>query len=263
MYLIDTHAHLDMIKKMSPKEAVERSAREGVKYIINPGSSIEGSKKAVSYSKEFPGVFASVGVHPHDAGKVGDNEMKILESLIKDDNGIRNEKVVGVGESGFDFFRNLSPRLDQEKAFRAHIELALKHDLPLIIHNRDADDETFRVLKEYAGKGGPKGVVHCFSGDAAFAARCLELGLYLSFTGVITFPNAKKTLDVVREVPLERIFVETDAPFLAPQPRRGKENFPGYVKYVVEKIAEIKGTTFEEIAEKTSANAVEFFSLNI
>lgn len=263
MYLIDTHAHLDMLKNMRPAEAVEKSAKEGVKYIINPGSSIKGSKKAVSYAKELPGVFASVGVHPHDAGKVGDKDIKLLESMILGDDGIRNEKVVAVGESGFDFFRNLSPRPDQERAFRAHIELAKKCSLPLIIHNRDADDETYRVLKEYAGKGGLKGVVHCFSGDMDFAAKCLELGLYISFTGVITFPNAKKTLDVVREVPLERIFLETDSPFLAPQPKRGRENFPGYVKYVAEKIAEVKEATFEEIAEKTSANAVQFFSLKI
>jgi TatD DNase family protein len=263
MYLIDTHAHLDMIENMSPAEAVEKSAEEGVKYIINPGSSIERSKMAVSYANKFPGVFASVGVHPHDAAEVREKDMKILESLINGDDGSRNEKVVAVGEAGFDFFRNLSPRPDQERVFRASIELALKHDLPLIIHNRDADDETYRVLKEYAGENGLKGVVHCFSGDAAFAAKCLELGLYISFTGVITFPNAKSTLDVVREVPLERIFVETDAPFLAPQPKRGKENYPGYVKYVAEKIAEIKEATFEEIAKKTSANAVEFFSLKI
>jgi TatD DNase family protein len=263
MYLIDTHAHLDMLKNMSPAEAVEKSAQEGVKYIINPGSSVDRSKKAVSYAGEFPGVFASVGVHPHDAGEVEDKDIKILESLIVSGDGARNAKVVAVGEAGFDFFRNLSPRPDQERVFRASIELALKYDLPLIIHNRDADDETFKVLKEYAGEGGLKGVVHCFSGDTAFAAKCLELGLYISFTGVITFPNARNPLEVVREVPLERIFIETDAPFLAPQPKRGKENFPGFVKYVAEKIAEVKEKTFEEIAEKTSSNAVEFFSLKI
>jgi TatD DNase family protein len=263
MYLIDTHAHLDMIKNMSPAEAVEKSAQEGVKYIINPGSSIERSKMAISYANKFPGVFASVGVHPHDAAEVGEKDIKILESLINSGDGGRNEKVVGVGEAGFDFFRNLSPRPDQERVFRTSIELALKYDLPLVIHNRDADDETFRVLKEYAGKDGLKGVVHCFSGDTAFAAKCLELGLFISFTGVITFPNARNTLEVVREVPLDRIFVETDAPFLAPQPKMGKENYPGYVKYVAEKIAEVKETTFKEIAEKTSANAVEFFSLKI
>ncbi len=261
MYLIDTHAHLDMLKRMSPAEAVDKSAGEGVRYIINPGSSIEGSRKAVEYAGRFPGVFASVGVHPHDADAVSDKEMKVLENLITCENGARNKKVVAVGESGFDFFRDLSPRIDQEKAFRAHIELALKHSLPLIVHDRDAHRETLAVLGEYTGKDGLRAVIHCFSGDASFAARCLELGLYISFTGVITFPNAGDTLKAAKEAPLERIFIETDSPFLAPQPKRGQENFPGYVKYVAEKIAEIKETAFEEIAEKTSANAVEFFSL--
>jgi len=121
--------------------------------------------------------------------------------------------------------------------------------------------DTLDVLSEYTGKDGLRAVIHCFSGDASFAARCLELGLYISFTGVITFPNAGDALKAVKEVPLDRMFIETDSPFLAPQPKRGKENFPGYVKYVAEKIAEIKETAFEEIAEKTSANAVEFFSL--
>lgn len=261
MYLIDTHAHLDMIKKMTPAEAVEKSLKEGVKYIINPGSSIEGSKKAVKHTAEFPGVFASVGVHPHDAESVGEPEIKLLESLIIDSEGNRNKKVVAVGESGFDFFRDLSPRLEQERAFRSHIELAQKYDLPLIIHNRDADKQTFRVLKEYAGKDNFRGVVHCFLSDTAFAMQCLDMGLYISFTGVITFPNAKNTLNVVKKVPMEKMFVETDAPFLAPQAKRGKENFPGYVKYVAEKIAEIKNISLEEVAEITSRNAEQFFSL--
>lgn len=261
MYLIDTHAHLDMLKKMSPEEAVEKSAGEGVRYIINPGSSIGGSKKAVGYAARFPWVFAAVGVHPHDAASVGDDEIKILEELIKGEDGTGNKKVVAVGESGFDFFRNLSPRQEQEKAFRAHIELALKYNLPLIVHDRDAHRQTLDVLKEYTRKHDLKAVIHCFSGDAAFALQCLELGLYISFTGVITFPNARDTLEVVRQVPLERMFIETDAPFLAPQPKRGKENYPGYVRYVAEKIAEVKQTSLEEVAKTTSANALEFFSL--
>lgn len=261
MYLIDTHAHLDMIKKMTPAEAVERSLEEGVKYIINPGSSIEGSKKAVRYAAKFPGVFAGVGAHPHDAGDIGTPEMEILESLITNSEGKKNEKVVAVGESGFDFYRNLSPGPDQERVFRSHIEMAIKYNLPLIIHNRDADKQTFRVLKEYAVQNNFRGVVHCFLSDTAFAMQCLDLGLYISFTGVITFPNAKNTIDVIKKVPIDKMFVETDAPFLAPQTKRGKENFPGYVKYIAEKIAEVKEMSLEEVAEITSKNAEEFFSL--
>ena len=261
MYFIDTHAHIDMIKKMTPAEVVKRSAEEGVRYIINPGSSIDGSKKSVEYSKQFPGVFSSVGIHPHHAGETGPQEIRLLESLITGDDGRKNKKVVAVGESGFDFYRDLSPKLDQERAFRAHIELALKYDLPIVIHNRDADRHTSRVLREYSGQDNFRGVVHCFLSDTAFALQCMEMGLYISFTGVITFPNARDTLKVVKKVPLDRMFIETDSPFLAPQPIRGRENFPGYVRYVAEKIAEVKDTTIEVVAEKTSRNAVEFFSL--
>jgi len=261
MYLIDTHAHLDMIKKMAPAEAVRKSAEAGVRYIINPGSSISGSKKSIEYSRVFPGVFSGVGIHPHDVKGFGEKEAGILESLIKDDSGSRNKKVVAVGESGFDFYRDLSPRLDQERAFRAHIELAMEYDLPLIIHNRDADRQTFRVLKDYAHHNGFRGVVHCFLSDTAFAMQCLDLGLYISFTGVITFPNARHTLKVVKKVPMERMFVETDSPFLAPQAVRGQENFPGNVKYVAEKIAAVKDMTTEQVAGITSRNAIDFFAL--
>ena len=263
MYLIDTHAHLDMIKWMAPAEAVRRSVEEGVKYIINPGSSIEGSKKAVEYATKFPGVFASVGLHPNHAEEAGTSEIGLLESLMTGSDGKRNKKVVAVGEVGFDFYRDLSSRINQEKAFRAQIELALRYNLPLIIHNRDADKQIFRVLKEFSGHDNLRGVVHCFLSDSAFAMQCLDLGLYISFTGIITFPSAKNTLNAVKSVPIDRMFVETDAPFLAPQAKRGKENFPGYVKYVAEKIAKTKEMALEEVAEITSENAVKFFKLTV
>lgn len=257
MQLIDSHAHLDMLKKMTPKEAVEKSRLNGVGYIINVGASMDGSRKSVEYSREFPNVYASVGLHPHDAKGYGREQADALESLIAEG----GSKVVAVGETGFDLYRNLSPRDDQEKAFRSQIELAIEHDLPVIIHNREAENYTLGVLNDYAGS--VKGVVHCFSGDMAFADKCLELDLYISFTGVITFPSARDSLDVVGRVPLDKIFVETDCPFLAPQPVRGSENYPGNVKYVAEKIAEVRGITVEEVAEITTDNAVKFFSLKI
>ncbi|HAJ95743.1 MAG TPA: hydrolase TatD [Actinobacteria bacterium] len=272
MYFIDTHAHLDMLKKLTPAEAVSASKEERVRYIINVGSSIDGSKKSLEYAQKFPGVFASIGIHPHYAEGFGNKEMKLLESLISGYNeesdidpgtdAKRYDKVVAVGETGFDFYRNISPRPDQERAFRAQIELAIRYDIPIIIHDRDAHEDILRVLKGYSGRKGFRGVVHCFSGDTAFAMKCLELGLYISYTGVITFPNAADTLEVVREVPLERIFIETDAPFLAPQAKRGKENFPGYVRYIAQKIAEIKNLPIEEVAKATSINAQDFFGIN-
>ena len=269
MYFIDTHAHLDMIKKLTPAEAVTRSREEGVKYIINVGSSIEGSKKSLEYAQDFPDVFASIGLHPHYAEGFGNNEIKTIEALImgshdlQNTDGTRHKKVLAVGEAGFDFYRNLSPRPDQEKAFRAQIELAIKYDIPIIIHDRDAHEETLRVIKEYTARNNFRAVIHCFSGDTAFAMKCLELGLYISYTGVITFPNARDTLEVVKKVPLDRIFIETDSPYLAPQAKRGKENFPGYVKYIAQKVAEIKNLTIEEVAEATSNNAENFFGINV
>ena len=263
-----------MIKSMTPEESLQKSLIDGVRYMINIGSSIEGSRKSVEYARQFPNVFASVGVHPHDVEDFGTKEIKTLKSLIagiKEESvgdasiissgGKRFEKVVAVGETGLDFFRNLSLRQSQEKAFRAHIELAIEYDLPLIIHDRDAHEEIFNILKEYSANKNFRGVIHCFSGSLDFASRCIETGLYISYTGVITFPNAKDLQEVVKEIPIEKIFIETDSPFLAPQDKRGKENYPGYVKYIAQKIAELKNLTLEEVAVVTSKNAEDFFAL--
>ena len=277
-YFIDTHAHLDMLKKMTPDFAVKESLRENVKFIINVGSSLEGSKKSLEYSKLYNNVFASVGVHPHDAEDFNNEDLAALESLVKDDiisnnyvisingdmsNNNRNKKVVAIGETGFDYFRNLSPKKDQEKAFISQTELALKYNLPLIVHDRDAHADILRILGSYSSDKSKnlKAVVHCFSGDTDFALKCLELGLFISFTGVITFPNAKSLAETVKEVPIDKIFIETDAPFLAPQEKRGQENYPGFVKYVAYKIAELKNISVAEVAAITSKNAEKFFSL--
>jgi len=257
LFLIDTHAHLDMLRQMPPAVAVAQSLQEGVKYIINVGSSIDGSRQSLKYALEFENVFAAAGIHPHHAGEQQDiSYIEILEEIIAS-----SKKVIAIGETGFDYFRNLSPQDEQKKVFIEHIRLALKHNLPLIIHDRDAHEDMYEVLKEYHTEKNFRAVIHCFSGGADFAARCLELGCFISFTGVITFPNAKDLINVVREVPLERMFLETDAPFLAPQQVRGKENYPGYVKYIGEKIAEIKNTSFDNVASVTSKSAMDFFNL--
>ncbi len=270
MYFIDTHAHIDMIKNLTPEETVSKSQNEGVRYIINVGTSLDSSRSSLEFATGFENVFASVGIHPHYASSFGDKELKELDSLIesyisgnqnKGESGKKFSKLVAVGEIGFDFYRNLSLEEEMKRAFSSQIELALKYDMPVIIHNRDGNSQTLDVVKKYAGQKGFRAVVHCFSGDLDFAGKCLDLGLYISFTGVITFPNAGDVLEVVKEVPLKKIFIETDSPFLAPQVKRGKENYPGYVRYVAEKIAEIRNLSVEEIADITSKNAEEFFRL--
>lgn len=254
-FFIDTHAHLDMIKGMTPDHTVGESLRENVRYIINVGSDIEGSRKSSEYSMQFENVFASVGIHPHDAENFDRKSIEILEKLLK-----ANKKIVAIGETGFDYFRNLSPKRDQRIAFEAQIKLAQKYNLPLIIHDRDAHNDTLDVLSCCCK--GYKTVIHCFSGDTEFALKCIGLGFYISFTGVITFPNAKELSQTVKEVPIEKIFLETDSPFLAPQEKRGKENYPGFVKYIARKISEIKEIPVEDVARITSQNAIDFFKID-
>jgi len=258
-YFIDTHAHLDMLKQMTPDFAVSESAHEKVKYIINIGSDLPGSIKSSQYASQFKNIFASVGIHPHDAQDFNEGTIKELESLI-----MQNKKIVAIGETGFDYFRNLSPKDAQKKAFISQIELALKHRLPLVLHDRDAHEDMLGILQHYSDNGNNKdfrAVIHCFSADRRFALDCLEMGLFISFTGVITFPNATELVNTVREVPIDRMFLETDAPFLAPQAKRGLENYPGFVKYIAGKIAEIKRLPLEVVARSTSKNAENFFNL--
>ncbi|MBM3706435.1 MAG: TatD family deoxyribonuclease, partial [Actinobacteria bacterium] len=198
----------------------------------------------------------SVGIHPHYADSFDNKQLFELETMIEN-----SYKIVAVGETGFDYFRNLSSKENQRKAFVSQIEIALKYKLPVIVHDRDAHDDIMDVLKDYANISDFRAVVHCFSGDTDFALKCLDCGFYISFTGVITFPNAKKLAETVKEVPIEKIFLETDAPFLAPQEKRGQENYPGYVKYIAYKIAEIKEMTISDVANITSSNAEEFFGI--
>jgi len=256
MILIDTHAHLDMLKKTTPQEAVDMAQKCGVKYIINVGSSITASKKARDISKTFENVYATAGIHPHYVSGYGLKEKETLISLIEE-----NKKLVAIGETGFDYYRNLSPKEDQLKAFQSQIEIALKYRLPLIVHDREAHQDTLDVLKKYCREDGFKAVLHCFSGDSEFAKQIIDLGMYISFTGVLTFPNAKKTEEAAKVIPIDRIFLETDAPFLAPQAKRGKENQPAYVTYVAEKLALLKNLNVDEVAQKTTENALNFFGI--
>ncbi len=257
-FLIDTHAHLDMIRKKTPEEVIDEARASNVRYIINTGSDIEGSIKSSEFAEKYNNVFATVGVHPHHADTFSAKEISFMENLIRE-----NKKIVAVGETGFDYFENPVPQADQEKAFIMQIELAARNNLPVVIHDRDAHKDTLRVIKKYSDEKKFRAVLHCFSGDMDFALKCIESGLYISFTGVLTFPNAKAVKDAARTIPVEKIFLETDTPFLAPQPRRGQENYPSNVVFIAQELAALKGMEFDEVAAATTENAKTFFGLDI
>ena len=223
--LIDTHAHLQMDKYDNDRdEVITRAAETGVEYIINASFDLPSSQQAVKLAEEYENLYAAVGVHPHDAKLLDDKTLEVLRDLAG------HPKVVAIGETGLDYYRDLSPRSVQKSAFEKQLRLAAEVDLPVIIHNRDAHKDTLDILREHAGR--VSGVMHCFSGDVAFADDCIQMGLYVSFAGPVTFPKSYQLRDVVAHVAWDKFLVETDCPYLAPQFRRGKRNEPSYVKAV-------------------------------
>lgn len=253
--LIDTHAHLDVNRfDRDRDEVVKRAQEKGVEKIINVGFDGPSSERAVKLAEKYDIVYAAVGVHPHDAKKADDDTYELLYNLTKRD------KVVALGEMGLDYYRNLSPRELQQEVFKTQISLAKEVDLPIVIHDRDAHGDTLKIIKqERASLVG--GVLHCFSGSSEMALECIKMGFYISFAGPVTYPNARRLRKVVEDVPLERMLVETDCPWLSPEPQRGKRNEPAYVQYVAEKIAEIKNMPLEEVIRITTKNAKDVFRL--
>lgn len=252
---IDTHAHLDMYDSASDRaQVVSRAHAARVRQIITIGINLPSSRQAVAIAEQYEGVFAAAGIHPHDAKGVTNETYDGLRHLTK------SPRVVAIGEIGLDFFKEYSPRREQEICFRQQIQLARELRLPLIIHDRDAHDETIRILREEKAED-VGGVFHCFSGDYTLAGECLDMGFYISIAGVVTFPKATILQDVVKNVPMDRLLIETDAPFLAPVPYRGKRNEPAYVIHVGQKIAGIKGCSVIEIAQWTQKNAQALFKL--
>lgn len=256
--LIDTHCHLDFPEFDIDREEVMARAKEAhVEYIINVGSSLENSRAAVKLSQEFPAVFASVGIHPHDASDFNQAAFNEIKELAKN-----NNRVIAIGEVGLDFYRNLSPKEIQEEAFRKFIGLAKKQGLPLIFHSRQAQADFLRILKEESFPG-MRGVVHCFSGDEDFLRECLDLRLYISFTCNVTYKKADNLRQVLKVTPLDRLLLETDAPYLSPEGFRGKRNEPYQVKFLAEEAANIKQVSFKDISEATTNNARILFGLKI
>ncbi|OGP33159.1 MAG: radical SAM protein [Deltaproteobacteria bacterium GWC2_65_14] len=251
----DTHAHLDLAPLCHEEEKVVRRAREaGVSHIVTIGIDAERSETAIAIAHRHAGVYASVGLHPHDASGCSDAELERLDRLS------RCDKVVAIGETGLDFFRDRSPRERQRAAFREQIRLARRRNLPVIVHDRDAHDEVLAILaEEKADETG--GIIHCFSGDLAMAQKASRLNFLVSIPGAITYRGAEAQVDAVRSLPLERLLIETDCPFLAPVPHRGKTNEPAYVPLVAQRIAEIKGLSPEDVGRVTSLNAKRIFRI--
>ncbi len=236
------------------EEVIRRAAEEGVGYLFTVGTEKKDWKRALEIAQSHPMIYAILGVHPHNAKEIDEQTYPTLKGLCQD------EKVRAYGEIGLDFFRNHSPRPVQIRRFREQIALAGELHLPIVVHDRDAHQETLEILRsERAEELG--GIIHCFSGDYSMAKQCLDMGFCISIPGTITFRNAGPFQDMVRKLPLESLLVETDAPFLTPVPFRGKRNEPSFVRYTAQKIAELKGISFERVAEVTSANALRVFRL--
>jgi TatD DNase family protein len=255
--LIDSHAHIQGKEYSGETEAViKRAGEAGVDKIIVVGGAgdMASNTAAVALADSWANLYATVGMHPHDAKHVGEEELRQLKELAA------HPKVIAVGETGLDYYYNHSPREIQRQVFAQFVRLAEEIELPLVVHERDAAQEAAELLLR-EGKGKVQGVIHCFTGDYDAARTYLDLGFYLSFTGIITFKNAEPLRDVVRRVPLDTIFVETDSPYLTPVPHRGKRNEPAYVRFVAATVASVKGLNIEEVARVTTNNVRALFRI--
>lgn len=254
--LFDTHAHLHFPDFAPDLDAVLARAREaGVRRMVTIGTDGETSRAAVAIAERDPEVWASVGLHPHDADGGDDALYEALERLAA------SPRVVAIGEMGLDFFRNLSPRSAQEAAFRRQLALARRLGKPVLVHCRDAHAETLAILAEER-VGDVGGVMHCFSGDVAIARRCLDLGLLVSLAGPVTYPNARALPAVARFVPADRLVIETDCPFLPPQPYRGKRNEPSYLTITAARVADLREESLDDLAPRMTENALRLFGIH-
>ncbi len=258
--LIDTHAHLNFKAfNKDYNQVIQNAFDNNVKDIINIGSDIKTSKKAVSIAEEYDeGIYASVSVHPIHVDEIEDVKTTVdqLKELAQ------NPKIVSIGETGLDYFHNKNTKKDQKELFIALLNLASELNLPVIIHSRDAHKNTLEILKKESNKQKAiSGVVHCFSGSLEQAQEILDLGFLISFTGNITYSNNENLQEVVKNIPLDKIMTETDCPFLAPQKYRGKRNEPSYIIEIAKKIAEIKEISFKEVSKITSNNAKKLFKI--
>ncbi len=251
--LFDTHAHLNDNRFDDDRGAlISLLPSKNVSTVVNIGDSVEASKESIALAKEYPFIFATVGIHPHWAKEVTYEMLKEIEDLAKED------KVVAIGEIGLDYHYDNSPKNVQAKVFRAQMDIAKKLNMPVVIHSREATQDTIEILKEY-----PEviGIVHSYSGSSETARILVDMGYYLSFNGVATFKNAHKTREVLLNVPKDRVLIETDCPYLTPEPHRGKRNDPSLVQYVANQIADLWGMSIEEVERITMENGKKIYRM--
>ena len=252
--LFDTHAHLNDPAFDPDREALMESfADAGVGLVMNAGCSLESSRDIVAMADKYPWLYASVGSHPDSASEVNEEVLEEYRKLCKLSN-----KVKAIGEIGLDYYYEDIPREIQQKAFRMQMALAQELDLPVIVHERDAHNDGMAIVKEFPKV---KGVFHCYSGSAEMARQLVNMGWYIGFTGVLTFKNARKAVETAASIPLDRIVLETDCPFMAPEPFRGKRNHPGYLYRMAEKLAEIRGISVEEVHAATYENGKQLYRI--
>ncbi|MEX1155234.1 TatD family hydrolase [Parvibaculum sp.] len=253
--LIDSHCHLDFPDfGEEVEEVVARAHAAGVGLMVTISTKVSEFDRVRAVAERFPHVFCTVGIHPHEAASEPETDTATLIEMAK------HPRVVGIGETGLDYYYEHSPRDAQKRNFRSHIAAARETGLPLIVHTRDADEDMAGILVEETGKGAFPGLLHCFSSGPQLAEKALEIGLYISLSGILTFKTAEELRATAAKVPMDRLLVETDAPYLAPVPKRGKRNEPAFVVHTAAKLAEVKGVTAAELAEATTANFLRLFS---
>ena len=250
--MIDTHCHLDMLKTEEDlKDSIEK-----VDYLLTIGCDKEEIKKAIELANKYDNVFASIGYHPYDVNDITDEDLEELKELAQ-----KEEKVIAIGECGLDYYRDYTPKDKQKYFFGKQIEIAKELNLPLIVHSREAPRDTEKILEKYAPYPA-SGIIHCFGGDMQMMEKCVDMGFYISFAGNVTYPKAENLRQILKKVPLDRLLLETDSPFLAPQKKRGKPNKPSYIYYTRDFVASLLGISPEELEKITDENVKRLLKIS-
>lgn len=252
---IDSHAHLDDKRFDTDRDELINSLSDnGIETVLNPGADLKSSKNALFLAEKYPFIYAAVGCHPHDTKYMNDDTMNKFKEMAK------SNKVIAIGEIGLDYYYDNSDRDTQKKWFREQIRLAKELDLPYIVHDRDAHEDILNIMKE-EHYDGARGILHCYSGSVELSREFIKLGFYISLAGPVTFAKARVSKLVAKEIPFDKLLIETDSPYLTPEPFRGKRNEPKYVRYVAEEIAKIRNVSIDEVAEKTKKNFKTLFEI--